>query len=114
MLKTFTHNEIEAGKKIAIAAHLTIVGCIIAIFMNMDLKNKYAGFYIKQAFGIHLVFFMFSYTVGAADSWMVTVPFYLCFFILWVYSFTGAINGEINVLPKIGLYFQKWFDKLSA
>lgn len=114
MLKTFSHKEIESGKTTAIVAHLTIIGCIIAIFMNLDPKNKYSGFYIKQAFGLHLVFFLFSYTIGNVNSWMVTIPFWLCFFIMWVYSFIGAISGEINVVPKIGLYFQKWFDKLSA
>jgi hypothetical protein len=33
---------------------------------------------------------------------------------LWLYSFIGAVSGEIKVLPKIGVYFQKWFNKLSA
>ena len=114
MIKTFNTKEIETGKVTAIIAHLTIVGCIIAIFMNIDPKNRYAGFYIKQAFGIHLIFFMLAYTVGGVNSWLVTGPFYLCFIILWAYSFIGAVSGEIKPLPKIGVYFQKWFDKLSA
>jgi len=48
------------------------------------------------------------------DTWLISGPFYFCFFILWVYSFIGAASGEIKPIPKIGVYFQKWFDKLSA
>lgn len=114
MLKTFNERENETGKTMAILSHLTIIGCLVAIFMNLDPKNKFAGFYIKQTFGIHILFYMLAYFIGITDTWLVTIPFYICFFILWIYSFLGAVNGEIKPLPKIGVYFQKWFDKISA
>lgn len=114
MLKTFNEKEIKTGKTVAIVSHITIIGCLIAIFMNLEPKNRFAGFYIKQSFGIWLFFYALAYTAGRFDSWMISGPFYFCFFLLWVYSFAGAINSEIKPLPKIGVYFQKWFDKLSA
>ncbi|MEC4113786.1 hypothetical protein [Myroides pelagicus] len=106
--------EVKDGKTMAVIAHITVIGCLIAIFMNMDQKNKYAGFYIKQAFGVHLLFYALAYFVGMFDSWMITSAFFLCFFILWVFSFVGALSNEIKVLPTVGVYFQKWFNKLSA
>lgn len=114
MIKTFTAKEIESGKNMAIASHLTILGCMIVIFMNIEPKNKYTGFYIKQTFGLHLMFYIFAYFVSNIDSFFASVPFYVCFIVLWFYSFLGAVQGEIRVLPGVGGYFQKWFDKLSA
>ncbi|MGS4344142.1 hypothetical protein ACKUSY_00830 [Myroides odoratus] len=114
MIKTFTAKEIESGKNMALASHLTILGCMIVIFMNIEPKNKYTGFYIKQTFGLHLMFYVFAYFVGNIDSLFATIPFYICFIVLWFYSLLGSVQGEIRVLPGIGGYFQKWFDKLSA
>lgn len=114
MIKTFNEREIETGKTIAIVSHLWFLGCIIAIFMNIEPKNRFAGFYIKQSIGIYLTSILLGVLANGFDSMFITVPFYLCFFILWIYSFTGALNGEVKVLPKIGIYFQEWFDKFSA
>lgn len=114
MLKTFNEKEIETGKTVAIVAHMTILGCLVAIFMNIEPKNRFSGFYIKQAFGLTILFFALGSMASRFDTWLISGPFYFCFFILWVYSFIGAASGEIKPIPKIGVYFQKWFDKLSA
>ncbi|MGL4582956.1 MAG: hypothetical protein ACRCVU_08245 [Flavobacterium sp.] len=114
MLKTFNEKEIETGRTMAVVAHLTIIGCLIAIFMNLDPKNRFSGFYIKQSFGIWLFFYALAYTVGNFNSWAVSGPFYFCFIIIWAYSFIGAVSKEVKPLPEVGVYFQKWFDKLSA
>ena len=45
MLKTFNEKEIKTGKTMAIVSHITIIGCLIAIFMNLEPKNRFAGFY---------------------------------------------------------------------
>jgi uncharacterized membrane protein len=87
MLKTFNEHEIETGKTMAIVAHITIIGCLVAIFMNIENKNRFSGFYIKQAFGIHVLFYILAYIVGGMNSWFVTGPFYLIFIMLWLYSF---------------------------
>lgn len=114
MIKSIHESEIKTGKNMAIIAHLTMLGCIIAIFMNIEPRNKFAGFYIKQSFGLQLFFYAVAAVIGGFDSLLISVPFYLCFFVLWVYSFIGAVSSQINVLPMIGEYLQKWFDKLSA
>ncbi len=114
MLLHFTAKEIEKGKNMAIASHLTILGCMIAIFMNIEPKNRFAGFYIRQTFGLHLMFYIFGYFVSNMDSLFATVPFYLCFIVLWFYSFIGALQGDVRAIPIVGVYFQKWFEKLSA
>ena len=49
-----TTEDIKNGKTSAIVAYLTMLGAIIAIFMNMEPKNPFARFHIRQAFGIFL------------------------------------------------------------
>lgn len=114
MIKTISAEDIKNGKLMAILAHMTILGCIVAIFMNLEPKNKFAGFYIKQAFGVHLFFYAVAAIIGGFDSLLISVPFYLSFFVLWIYSFIGAVTQNVNVLPVVGGYFQKWFNQLSA
>lgn len=114
MLLHFSGEEIEKGKKMAIASHLTLLGCMIVMFMNIEPKNRFTGFYIRQSFGLQLMFYVFGYFVSNMDSLIATVPFYLCFVVLWFYSFIGALQGEVRAIPIVGVYFQKWFEKLSA
>lgn len=42
----------------AIIAYATIVGTIIAIFMNLERQNAFARFHIRQAFGIFVLFYL--------------------------------------------------------
>ncbi len=51
-------NDIEKGKNAAIVSYITIIGSIIAIFMNQDEnRSNFASFHIRQALGIFLTFF---------------------------------------------------------
>jgi len=101
--------EQPKGKTAAIVAHITLIGAIIAIFMNLEPKDEFARFHIRQAFGIHLVFhglaIVFS-TTGLPYAW---VFLYLVFFGIWLFALLGALQNQKKELPLIGSYFQKWF-----
>lgn len=105
-------NNIEDGKNIAIVAHITIIGTIIAIVLNNDKKNAFAGFHIRQTLGIFLLFFALGYPVGLFDSWMISSALYIFTFILWAYSFVSALQGQMNLIPFLGGFFQKAFKNL--
>ncbi|UOK41335.1 MULTISPECIES: DUF4870 domain-containing protein [Flavobacterium] len=107
------NNSVKEGKTTAIISYITILGSIIAIFMNMEPKNPFAGFHIRQAFGINITFYVLGYFVGNFDSWMVSGAFYIFFSVLWIYGLVGAIQGEMKVIPLLGEYFQKWFKNLA-
>ena len=107
------NNSVQQGKTTAIISYLTILGTIIAIFMNLETKNSFAGFHIRQAFGIWISFYVLAYFVGNFDSWMVSGAFYIFFSVLWIYGFVGAVQGEMKVIPLLGEYFQKWFKNLA-
>ncbi|QBZ98292.1 hypothetical protein [Flavobacterium sangjuense] len=103
----------EKSKNTAIVAYLTIIGCVIAIFMNQEEnRSDFGSFHIRQALGLFLSFFLLGYFVGYANSWTVTSAFYLFYFILWVYGFSGALQGQKRELPLVGKLFQNTFKSL--
>ena len=106
-------NTIEEGKNIAVISHITIIGTIIAIILNNDKKNSFATFHIRQTLGIFLLFFALGYPVGLFDSWMISSSLYIFIFILWAYSFISALQGQMNLIPFLGSFFQKFFKNLT-
>ncbi|MBB4117741.1 putative membrane protein [Mesonia hippocampi] len=105
--------QIKEGKSTAIAAYLTFVGTIIAISMNSETKNTFASFHIRQAIGIHIVYFLVLALISGFDSWLITIPFWIFSFVLWAYGFTGALQNRKTIVPLLGEYFQKWFKTIG-
>jgi len=103
----------ENGKTSAIVAYLTIIGTIIAYFMNNDTKNSFASFHIRQALGIHITYFLLGAFVSIFDTWMVTYAFWIFIIILWGYGLMTAIQGEQKEVPFLGIQFQKWFSTVN-
>ena len=105
-------NTLDNGKQIAIIAYLTIIGTVIAILMNSESKNTFASFHIRQSLGIFISWFALGYFVSYFDNWGVSSGFYLFIFILWIYGFVGAIQGEQKLVPIVGEFYQKLFKNL--
>jgi uncharacterized membrane protein len=106
------NKNIGEEKQTAIIAYLTFIGAVIAIFMNNDSKNSFASFHIRQSLGICCVWAALGYFIGYFDSWTISSGFYLFVFILWIYGFSGALQGEQKVVPIVGSFFQKLFKGL--
>ena len=103
----------DKSKNTSIVAYLTLIGAVIAIFMNQDEnKSEFGSFHIRQALGLFLSFFLLGYFVGYANSWTATSAFYLFYFILWIYGFMGALQGQKRLLPLVGTFFQSTFKSL--
>ena len=105
-------NSVDDGKNTAIVSYLTIIGAVVAIFMNQEQKNSFASFHIRQALGIFITFFILGYVVSYFDNWTASIAFWLFFFILWLYGFIGALQGKTNLVPVLGNAFQKIFKSL--
>lgn len=103
----------QEGKLAGIVAYLTIVGTIIAYFINNDTKNPFASFHIRQALGIHISFYMLGLIVSQFNSWIISSAFYVFILVLWGYGLIGAIQGEANESPILGRQFQKWFQTIG-
>ena len=102
----FSPSNPDSGKTIAIVAHLTLIGWIIALLMNNSNKTEIGSFYIRQALGIGLI--------GLVVSWIPFVNFvgWIFVLILWIMSLIGAFSGEQKKVFLVGDYFQDWFKSL--
>lgn len=103
----------EQGKNAAIVGYLTIVGAIIALFMNQESRNAFARFHIRQAFGLHILYWLMGYAVGNFDLWMLHSAYWVLFITLWIYGFIGALQLKYNSIPVIGPLSQKWFTFIN-
>lgn len=106
-------NTTKEGKNTAIVSYITIIGAIIAIFMNSEKKDAFAAFHIRQALGIFVSFFLIGYFIGYFDSWMISSAFYVFYFVLWMYGFVAALQGETKLIPLLGAQFQKIFKNIE-
>lgn len=103
----------KKGKDTATLSYITIIGTIIAIFMNQEEnKSEFASFHIRQALGIFVIFFALGYPIGYFDSWKITGAFYLFIFLLWIYSFIGCLTNKKRETPIIGKISQQIFKKI--
>lgn len=99
-----TKEVLGDGKNIAIIAHITLIGWIIALVMNGgDKKTEYASFYIRQMLGLMLFAIVLSFI--PIVGWFVN----LIMIVLWIMSLLGALSGEKKETPVIGKLFQDWF-----
>ena len=90
------------GKTIAIISYITWVGWIIALVMNMEKKNDFAKFHIRQTLLLML---------GSLLVWIPLIGWIwgIFLFILWIIGLIAAINGEKKEVPVLGHLAQDWF-----
>ncbi|MGD1946079.1 MAG: hypothetical protein ACFB0A_07425 [Croceivirga sp.] len=106
-------NIAKEGRTTAIISYLTIVGCLIAITMNMEPKNTFARFHIRQAFGIHILYHALAIAFSNLGLVWIPVGLFFLYLLLWGFGFINAMNEQIKLLPVLGEYFQKWFTFIS-
>lgn len=104
------NHSVNQGKTAAIISHFWIIGLIIAFVMNLNKKNYFTSFYIRQTIGLNLIQFIngaiiYKY-IGDTPGKII----WILLIIAWVISLVSAIKGEERELPYVGAYFQKWFN----
>ncbi len=99
----------KQARNIAVLAYLTLLGALIAITMNAEPKYPFGRFHCRQAFGLHLGFLGFALFLSTWFNFYAWVGLYVCYFVLWIYGFLGALQHEQRMVPLVGAYFQKWF-----
>ena len=103
---------IEEGRKNAITSYFTLIGTVIAIVSNIEKKNSYASFHIRQALGLNTLFIALAVMVSYFNDWMISSAFYVFFAVLWFFGLTNAIQCEHEPIPIVGGIFQKLFKSL--
>ncbi|WP_339895952.1 hypothetical protein [uncultured Algibacter sp.] len=111
-----TELDIDKGRQNAIISYITIIGVIIAYYMNNedDKKSAFASFHIRQSLGLWLTFFALGYIIGNFNSWLITSAFYLFFAVLFIYGFINAISRKAQAVPLVGSFYQKIFANLGS
>ncbi len=106
-------NTVDEGKTLALVAYLTLIGTLIAFFMNQDKRNSFTNFHVRQALGLGLLYIAIGYIISSLDSMMVSMSFWIFFSVLFLYGIFGAITGKANKIPLLGDLFQKLFKSLG-
>lgn len=103
------NTSVKEGKTAAIISHFWIVGLVIAFIMNINKKNYFTSFYVRQMIGLNILSFLNGAVIvkflGSTTGWIVSVGL----LVLWIISLIGAIQGEEKEVPVVGVYFQDWF-----
>lgn len=81
--------------------------------MNIEPKNAFARFHIRQAFGIHILFHALAILLTYTGLAYLSIPIYIFNLIIWVFGFLQVLNETTKPLPFLGTYFQKWFTFIS-
>ncbi|WP_369998133.1 DUF4870 domain-containing protein [Winogradskyella sp.] len=106
-------NTIDEGKTLGFVAYLTLLGTLIAFFMNQEKKNPFTSFHIRQALGLGLLYIIIGFVVSSLDSMMVSMSFWIFFSVLYLYGIFGALTGKMNKIPMLGDFFQKTFKNIG-
>lgn len=101
------------GRIRALIAHVTIIGWLVAVVMNVSDRKDFATFYIRQFLGIQLLLILGNVLgwfplFGGIAKWICVIAA----IVLWILSIMGAYNGKREPSPFIGHFFQKWFAGL--
>jgi len=104
---------IEEGKTMAIVSYLTLIGTLIAFFMNQEKKNEFTSFHTRQALGLWLLEMILGYVVSGFNNWSITYSFWIFFAILIFYGLFNAFAGKAQAVPILGDFFQKIFASLG-
>lgn len=106
-------NTAEEGKTLALVAYLTLIGTLIAFFMNQEKRNAFTSFHVRQALGLGLLYIGIATIVSSLDSMMVSISFWIFFSVLFLYAIFGAISGKENKIPMLGDLFQNLFKSIG-
>ncbi|PIB29373.1 hypothetical protein BFP77_06505 [Maribacter sp. 4U21] len=90
----------------AIIAHITFIGWIVAIIMNNSNKTELGSYYIRQTLGIWILTFLLGIIpIIGCFAWIIGL-------ILVIMSVINAANEKMVPTPVLGEYFQDWFKSL--
>lgn len=106
-------NAAEQGKTLAIVSYITLIGTLIAFFMNREDRNPFVSFHVRQALGLWLLQLFLGYFIGAFDSWMISMSFWVFFIVLFIYGIIGAASAKKHEVPMLGPFFQKLFASIG-
>lgn len=103
---------IEEGRGLAILSYFTFIGLIIAIIMNLNKKNEFTFFHIRQMLGLILMLIISNTVEAYVHSWLGTILWGITF-LCWLHGLINAITRKPTPIPFLGDKFQNWFQNIK-
>ncbi|HKJ06239.1 MAG TPA: hypothetical protein VJ970_02105 [Flavobacteriaceae bacterium] len=103
---------VKEGKALAVVAYLWWIGLIIAFIVNLNKKNPFTSFHVRQALGLNIASIaagLVSEYISGTVGWILGVIVIVLFILAILY----AIQGKEKTVPVIGDLFQDWFKTLQ-
>ena len=101
---------VSEGKTIAIIAYITFIGLIIAFVLNMDKKNSFAMFHIRQSLGLVLTALILGIVnIIPVLGWLISIIGSIVILVMWILALISALNGTRKPVFLLGEKFQEWF-----
>ena len=91
-------------KLVAILSYITIIGWIIAFFLNRSNKSDLGRFHLRQALLLIIAGLIVAF-IPTFVSWILQI----LIFVLWILGLVYAIQGKKKEIPLVGHLAQDWF-----
>ncbi|WP_338733766.1 DUF4870 domain-containing protein [Mangrovimonas cancribranchiae] len=101
-------STIQEGKTLAIVSYFTFVGLIVAFVMNMEKKNPFTSYHMRQMLGLIIMLICSNVIEKYVNSWLGTACWTITF-VCWLFGIYHAFKGETKPIPVLGEMFQDWF-----
>ena len=105
-------NKHLSPKGVAVIAYLTPFGLIAAYFINQNQKNDFAGFHIKNMFGITLLHYI-GVLLGNINLGNIHEAIFFMAIFFWIISFIRLLFNQKAGVPFLDQLFQQWFKFLD-
>src|SRR5690606_41841995 len=103
-----TEQTIQEGKTLAIVSYITFVGLIIAIIMNLEKRNPFVFFHVRQMLGL-IIMLIFSNLVEAyVNSWLGT-SFWIITIVCLLFGLIYVAKGESRSISVLGESFKELY-----
>lgn len=106
------NSTIKEGKTLAIVSYFTFIGLIIAIIMNLEKRNPFTSFHIRQMLGL-IMMLIFSNLVEEYINSLLGTAFWIITFVSWLFGLYHAVKEQYKPIPVIGEKFQEWFKNIN-
>lgn len=104
---------VSEGKTIAIISYLTFLGLIVAFVLNIDKKNTFASYHIRQSLGIGFTGIAISmFNIVPILGWALSIIGFFVLFVLWLMGFLSALNGKKRPVFLLGEKYQEWLKNI--
>lgn len=101
-----------AGRNKAIITYISLIGLLIAMSMNSDLKEPFATKHIKNMFGLSIIWIVSQVITIYINPYVGDIIWGITLMCL-IYSVIRAYQGKLPNIPFVSKSTERWFTFLD-